>query len=113
MGEPWDLILKWMDEAEDWNIQTGLNFVQFIDCVAKCGILAYSLEKFDDVLPTPEEKVEHFLQAHMKILGEGGGVGSWKMKVDSRLNEKKMRIRKSIAQILPVKTTVNREQSDG
>lgn len=96
MGEPWDEILKWMDEADDWNIVTGLNFVQFIDCVAKCGILAYSMAKFDEVLPTPVEKVEHFLSAHLKILGDSGG-NAWKLKVDARLKEKKERIKASIA----------------
>lgn len=97
MGEPWDDILKWLDESDDWNIVNGLNFVQFIDCVAKCGILAYSMEKFDDALPNPVDKVEHFLAAHMKVLGDNGG-GAWKIKVDARLKEKKDRIKASIAE---------------
>lgn len=97
MGEPWDDITKWLDESDDWNIVTGLNFVQFIDCVAKCGILSYSTPKFSDVLITPLEKIEHFLGAHLKVLGDAGGGNAWKVMVDARLKEKKARVKASIA----------------
>ena len=93
MGEPWDDILAWMDEYNDWNVINGINFVQFIDCLAKCGILAYSSANFDNVLQTAEEKILHFFTAHMKIMGFGVGGSTWKVKVDARLHAMKNRIK--------------------
>lgn len=95
MGEPWDDILKWMDDNDDWNIINGINFVQFIDCLAKCGILAYTSSKFDDALPTAEDKIYHFFSAHLKLLGDGNGA-IWKTKVETRLNITKNKIKKLV-----------------
>lgn len=33
-------------------ISAGLNFMQFIDCLGKCGIVAYSGARFRELLPS-------------------------------------------------------------
>ena len=113
MGEPWDEILTWCDTAQDWSVCTGLNFVQFIDCIAKIGILAYSTAKFDQALPNPADKVQHFLGAHMQLGGEDAHGGSWKMKVDQRLSQVKSKIKATIHKPAKKKPTADTAAAAG
>ena len=47
-------------------IDVGINIVQFCDCLAKCGILAYSKrDTFSKALPTVQEKIHHFFSVHL------------------------------------------------
>jgi len=95
MGAPWDDLVDWMDTHEGWDIVNGLNFVQFVDCLSKCGLLAYSSTKFVDALPNAIDKVEHFLIAHCGLAGSSNGGTDWKAKADARLLAVKNKIKSS------------------
>lgn len=105
MGVPWDEIVDWMDKDESWDVVNGLNFVQFVDCLAKCGILAYSSAKFNDVLQNPVEKVEHFFIAHLGLAGSSTGRTDWKAKADARLIAIKSKIKSTYGKNFTATTT--------
>lgn len=88
----WKAVNEWIEhESEhEWEIGYGTNFVQFVDCLGvsyyiaheysliklitiitiffqKLGLIAYSSERFNQVLPSPTEKIEHFLSAFLGL----------------------------------------------
>lgn len=83
--DPWQVVADWANISErssqKWEISAGLNFMQFIDCLGKCGVLAYSGARFREILPSHSEKVEHFFSAYLGL----SDTRKWFMKVDARL----------------------------
>lgn len=66
--DSWGLISKWtLTEENKWDITAGLNFMQFIDLIGKCGLIAYSTKRFSSHLPRAEDKIRHFLSAHLGL----------------------------------------------
>ena len=66
--DSWGLVAKWtLLEENKWDITAGLNFMQFLDLVGKCGLIAYSTKRFQSHLPRAEDKVRHFLSAHLGL----------------------------------------------
>jgi hypothetical protein len=71
----------------EWNqIAFGLNFMQFVDCLGKLGVLSYSARVFRTMLPTAKEKIEHFFTAFLGLTDER----KWLKKVDNKLKKAKM-----------------------
>lgn len=87
MLDSWSYVSQWLDK-EDWSVNAGLNFMQFADCLSKIGLLAYSGSKFDEVLPTAQDKIEHFFAAHMRLTDSV----NLKSKVERRLQFARERI---------------------
>ena len=83
--DSWQAVAEWANlsdrSSQKWEISAGLNFVQFVDCLGKCGAVAYSGPRFREALPTPAEKVQHFLSAHLGLADSS----KWFGKVDARL----------------------------
>eukprot|EP01036_Dinobryon_divergens_P031680 gene31680-41124_t len=83
--DPWQVVADWANisdrSTQKWEISAGLNFMQFVDCLGKCGVLAYSGARFRDILPSHSEKVEHFFSAYLGL----SDTRKWFMKVDARL----------------------------
>merc|ERR1719421_535762 len=66
--DPYWRAARWLDQ-ENWVINVGLNAAQFCDCLAKCGLLAYSKENtFSEILPSAREKIEHFFSVYLGLL---------------------------------------------
>lgn len=98
----WELVSHWYqsNESDIWSISCGLNFMQFIDCIGKIGILAYTSSFFNDKLPTKLLKVSHFLTAHLGLLDER----KWLKRIETKnkqTNEIIQQIMKSVAPTLP------------
>lgn len=64
IDDPWVMCYNFLN-SEDYDLKFGLNFMQFLDCIGKLGALAYKEDRFNIILPTFQEKVEHFLAAHL------------------------------------------------
>eukprot|EP01035_Chromulina_nebulosa_P018529 gene18529-24248_t len=64
--DPWSDVYDWA-VSDDWDIKAGINFMQFIDCLGKYGIIAYSEDRFSSIFPSANEKIEHFLSAHLGL----------------------------------------------
>lgn len=82
--DSWMTVFDWdndMSGSEWGNIQAGMNFMQFMDCIGKCAVVAYSDPYFDEIVPTPGEKIEHFLSAYLGLTD----TRRWKAKVDNRM----------------------------
>ena len=70
-------------ECDKWGeVTQGLNFMQFLDFIGKAALVAYSSEDFDAVLPTPKDKIEHFLHAQLGLLDQR----RWMPKVEGRVH---------------------------
>ena len=78
--DPYREAAEWIDR-EDWNIQSGLNFSQFIDAMAKCGALAYSSDVFKEALPTIQDRIEHFFSAHLGLTE----TEKWRRKIENKI----------------------------
>jgi len=66
--DSWSLVAKWkLLEENKWDITAGLNFMQFLDLIGKCGLIAYSTKRFQSHLPRAEDKIRHFLSAHLGL----------------------------------------------
>jgi len=75
--------------VDSWaQVTCGLTYMQFLDFVGKAAIVAYSSEQFDDILPTKEEKIEHFLHAQMGLLDQR----RWLPKVEGRVHSLQVQI---------------------
>jgi len=75
--------------VDSWGqVTCGLTYMQFLDFIGKAAIVAYSSEQFDDILPTKEEKIEHFLHAQMGLLDQR----RWLPKVEGRVHSLKVQI---------------------
>ena len=83
--DPWQVVADWANisdrSSQKWEITAGLNFMQFVDCLGKCGVVAYSGARFREILPSHSEKVEHFFSAYLGL----SDTRKWFMKVDARL----------------------------
>ena len=66
--DSWGLVSKWtLLEENKWDITAGINFMQFIDLIGKLGLTAYSIKRFSSHLPRAEDKIRHFLSAHLGL----------------------------------------------
>jgi len=57
--DPWIEVGVWLD-TQDWLVETGLNFGQFCDTLAKMGVVIFSGTLFDEALPKFTDKVNHY-----------------------------------------------------
>jgi len=91
--DPWTKIFAWTTTtpANDfWNIDVGVNFMQFVDCIGKLGAVGYSSAVFNEMLPTVSDKIEHFLSAFLGLTDSR----KWATKVDNKLKKSKEIIQK-------------------
>lgn len=98
--DPWRNVLDWTTQDErlnEWNIVFGINFMQFVDCLGKLGIVAYSEQLFHEMLPTNNDKIEHFFSAFLGLTDER----KWLKRVDNKLKKAKMIIKELARQDSP------------
>eukprot|EP00981_Chlorochromonas_danica_P010625 scaffold3290_cov165-Ochromonas_danica.AAC.68 len=83
----WASIMAWAEDTSEreWQLAHGINFVQFIDCLGKIGLIGYSSPYFQEMLPTPPEKVEHFLSAYLGLSDKR----RWQQKVEKKVQAMK------------------------
>lgn len=77
--DSWNTVNNWCNVGlnQTWEINAGLNFMQFLDCLGKCGCVAYVDSMYKDALPTLKSKIQHFLTAHLGLTDPR----KWKQKV--------------------------------
>ncbi len=77
--DSWNTVNNWCNVGlnQTWEINAGLNFMQFLDCLGKCGCVAYADSIYKDALPTLKTKIQHFLTAHLGLTDSR----KWKLKV--------------------------------
>ena len=77
--DAWNTVGNWCNVGvnQTWEINAGLNFMQFLDCLGKCGCVAYVGSIYKDALPTLKSKIQHFLTAHLGLTDSR----KWKQKV--------------------------------
>jgi hypothetical protein len=89
-SENWKNVQSWSenDTANEWDINVGTNFMHFIDCIGKLGVIGYSKDRFQELLPTAQEKIEHFLSAYLGLADER----KWTKKVQQKIKAVKAEI---------------------
>lgn len=58
---------------EEVGYTDGLNFDQFVDCLARCGMVAYSNSRrfnYDEMYPSLTDKVQAIFVTHMSLLDQ-------------------------------------------
>jgi hypothetical protein len=72
-------------ENIQWEIDIGINFMQFIDCMSKIGVIGFSSKRFKDSLPTQKDKIQHFFTAFLNLSNER----KWSQVVEAKMESTK------------------------
>eukprot|EP01031_Cornospumella_fuschlensis_P039340 gene39340-47885_t len=88
--DSWNTVVSWAEDETDqeWEIPYGLNFMQFVDCIGKMGLIGYSAAYFNEMLPSVPEKMSHFLSAFLGLTDRR----KWHHKVERKLQAVKRTI---------------------
>lgn len=85
----WKFAQDWVvldGENIQWDIDIGINFMQFIDCMSKIGVIGFSSKRFKDSLPTQKDKIQHFFTAFLNLSNER----KWSKVVEAKLESTKL-----------------------
>mmetsp|Transcript_11163 Transcript_11163/g.24795 ORF Transcript_11163/g.24795 Transcript_11163/m.24795 type:complete len:503 (-) Transcript_11163:51-1559(-) len=90
-ADPWAVVVGWAENPyrAEWDIKSGVNFMQFVDCLGKLAMVAYQSARYTALLPTASDKIEHFLSAQLGLTDPA----QWQPRVDAKLQKIKSSIR--------------------